>query len=70
MESASTHEIKVIMESPMPLTPTRCLVKEQKIALVARSMLLFVVYAESRLPSLTSFYITLVIRSFKVLEAS
>jgi hypothetical protein len=46
---------KVIMESPMPLTPTRCLVKELKIALVARSMQLFVVYAESRLPSLTSF---------------
>jgi len=58
VESASTYELKAIIESPKPLTPTICcLMKELKTARVARSMSLFVVYAASRLPSLTSFCI-------------
>jgi hypothetical protein len=54
VESASTYELKAIIESPKPLTPTRCLVSELKTALVDRK-LSFVIYAASRLPSLTSF---------------
>jgi hypothetical protein len=38
VEPVSTYELKAIIESPKPLTPTRCLVEKLKTALVARSL--------------------------------